>query len=168
MTTAQTELFTVSPAPAKQAWPANQFKPLWIGERLPAEETTSPETSAAYWFRNVALMPLFDPDKEHLVALMLNTKMRCFAWNLISVGTLNESAAHPREIIRPAIAASAWGFVLVHNHPSGDTSPSHADHSVTRRIREASELLQIRLVDHIIVGRAPTDKAFSFLAAGML
>jgi DNA repair protein RadC len=163
----QTELFDITP-PAKQYWPANQFKPLWIGERARTEDTTTPQASAAYWHRTVALHPFFDPDKEHLVALMLNTKMKCFAWNMISIGTLNESVAHPREIMRPAVAAAAYGFVLIHNHPSGDSSPSDADHRVTRKISEAADILQIKLVDHVIVRRQPSDRHFSFREAALL
>ncbi len=58
---------------------------------------------------------------------------------------MNESIAHPREIFRPAVIASAYAVIVVHNHPSGDPSPSQADHSLTRRLAEAAELMQIKL-----------------------
>ena len=82
----------------------------------------------------------------------------------VSVGSMNESIAHPREIFRPAVTYSAFAVIVVHNHPSGDPSPSQTDHSLTRRLAEAAELLQIRLLDHIIIG-APSDSSpgyFSF------
>ena len=70
---------------------------------------------------------------------------------------MNESIAHPRDIFRPAITSSAYAVIVVHNHPSGDPSPSQSDHSLTRRLAEAAELLQIKLLDHIIIG-APADR----------
>jgi len=88
----------------------------------------------------------------------------------VSVGSMNESIAHPREIFRPAITYSAYAVIVVHNHPSGDPSPSQTDHSLTRRLAEAAELLQIKLLDHIIIG-APSDTSpgyFSFKEAGVL
>jgi DNA repair protein RadC len=75
---------------------------------------------------------------------------------IVSVGSLNESIAHPREILRPALIHSAYGFILAHNHPSGDPAASDADRRLTRRIHEAAELLRINLIDHIIVG-APEE-----------
>lgn len=86
------------------------------------------------------------------------------------MGSLNESIAHPREIFRPAIAAAAYAVIVVHNHPSGDPAPSTADHSLTRRLADAAELLQIKLLDHVIIG-APADGRepyFSFKEAGVL
>jgi DNA repair protein RadC len=83
---------------------------------------------------------------------------------------MNESIAHPREIFRPAITYSAYAVIVVHNHPSGDASPSQTDHSLTRRLAEAAELLQIKLLDHIIIG-APSEGSlgyFSFKEAGVL
>jgi DNA repair protein RadC len=79
--------------------------------------------------------------------------------------------AHPRDVLRPAIAHAAWGFILVHNHPSGDPSPSDADFRMTRRIREASEVLGIKFLDHVIIG-APSETRsspyVSFREAGIL
>jgi DNA repair protein RadC len=83
---------------------------------------------------------------------------------------LNESIAHPREVFRPAIISSAYAVIVVHNHPSGDPSPSQSDHSLTRRLAEAAELLQIKLLDHIIIG-APAEGRlpyFSFRETGVL
>jgi DNA repair protein RadC len=83
---------------------------------------------------------------------------------------VNESIAHPREIFRPAVIASAYAVIVVHNHPSGDPSPSQADHSLTRRLAEAAELMQIKLLDHIIIGSQSNHSHgyFSFKEAGVL
>jgi DNA repair protein RadC len=80
----------------------------------------------------------------------------------IARGTVNESLAAPREIFRPAIIHSA--FALVHNHPSGEPTPSQADLQLTRRMAAAAEILQINFLDHVIVGQG----YFSFQEAGVL
>lgn len=108
--------------------------------------------------------------KESLRVILLDTRYHLIRIQEVSTGSVNESIAHPREIFHPAVAASAYAVIVVHNHPSGDTSPSQADHSLTRRLAEAAELLQIKLLDHIIIG-APangTGGYFSFKEAGVL
>jgi DNA repair protein RadC len=108
--------------------------------------------------------------KEEMRAILLDTRYHVIRIAEISTGSVNESIAHPREIFRPAVIASAHAVVVVHNHPSGDPSPSQADHSLTRRLAEAAELMQIKLLDHIIIG-AQTDNTpgyFSFKEAGVL
>jgi DNA repair protein RadC len=107
---------------------------------------------------------------ESLRVILLDTRYRLLHIEEVSVGSLNESIAHPREIFRPAITYSAYAVIVVHNHPSGDASPSQTDHSLTRRLAEAAELLQIKLLDHIIIG-APSEGSpgyFSFKEAGVL
>jgi hypothetical protein len=88
----------------------------------------------------------------------------------ISKGTINESVAHPREIFRSAIVHSAYALVLVHNHPSGDCTPSEADIRLTRRIAESARLLQINFLDHVIVDQPFVDRQgyFSFKETGLL
>lgn len=107
---------------------------------------------------------------ESLRVILLNTQHHLIHEEEVSRGTLNESLAHPREILRPAISHGAYGFVLVHNHPSGDSRPSPADRALTRRIREAAELLQIHFLDHVIIGRTHNDipPYFSFKEFGDL
>ena len=107
---------------------------------------------------------------ESLRVVLLDTRYRLMRVESVSVGSTNESIAHPREIFRPAITYSAYAVIVAHNHPSGDPSPSQTDHSLTRRLAEAAELLQIKLLDHIIVG-APLEGSpgyFSFKEAGVL
>jgi len=108
--------------------------------------------------------------KESLRIILLDTRYHMLRIEEISIGSINESIAHPRDIFRPAIIFSAYAVIVVHNHPSGDPSPSQTDHSLTRRLSEAAELLQIKLLDHIIIG-APAEGRppyFSFKEAGVL
>ena len=108
--------------------------------------------------------------KESLRVLLLDTRYRLLRIEEVSRGSLNESIAHPREVFRPAITSSAYAIIVAHNHPSGDASPSQSDHTLTRRLAEAAELLQIKLLDHVILG-APAEGRlpyFSFREAGVL
>jgi DNA repair protein RadC len=108
--------------------------------------------------------------KESLRVILLDTRYHLIRVEEVSIGSVNESIAHPRDIFRPALVSSAYAVIVVHNHPSDDASPSQTDHSLTRRLAEAAELLQIKLLDHIIIG-APADGSpgyFSFKEAGVL
>jgi DNA repair protein RadC len=108
--------------------------------------------------------------KESLRVVLLDTRYHLIRTEEVSLGSINESIAHPRDVFRPAVISSAYAVIVVHNHPSGDASPSQTDHSLTRRLAEAAELLQIKLLDHIIIG-APTEGNpgyFSFKEAGVL
>jgi DNA repair protein RadC len=120
-----------------------------------------------YWKESITAAPWFDPEKEMLVVLLHNTRQTMIAHALVSIGSLNESVAMPREIFRPAVAAGAYGIIMMHNHPSGDPQPSEADRRLTRRIHECGQLLQIPLTDHLIVGGGE-NPYFSFREAGLL
>lgn len=96
---------------------------------------------------------LSDKKKEHLYALLLDTKNNIISDVLISVGTLNSSLIHPREVFNPAIRASSNSIILVHNHPSGDCYSSKEDEKVTKELSKAGELLGINLLDHVIIGK---------------
>ena len=130
----------------------------------------SPEAMYTYWQSVIATQPDHEPDKECVVAVMLNTRLIAYAWNLVSLGTVSESLAYPREIFRPVIAAGAHAFCLAHSHPSGDPSPSQADERVTRRMVECAELVQIRRLDHIIIGTPAPGRSpyYSFREAGLV
>jgi DNA repair protein RadC len=91
-------------------------------------------------------------DREHFKAAFLNTKNQIIRVVTVSIGSLNASIVHPREILKPAIAASAASIVLVHNHPTGDPSPSREDVEFTRRFARCGELIGIELLDHIVIG----------------
>lgn len=91
-------------------------------------------------------------DRENFVVLMLDTKNKVTGINTVSVGSLNSSMVHPREVFKPAILSNSNSIILVHNHPSGNPAPSKEDIAVTERLKQAGELLGIEVLDHIIVG----------------
>ena len=109
-------------------------------------------------------------DRESLRVVLLNAKQHLIKICTVSQGTVNESLAHPREVFKPVITHSAYSFILVHNHPSGDPSPSEADLRLTRRINEASRILQLNLVDHVIIGSPAPGRSdyFSFKKGGVI
>jgi len=110
-------------------------------------------------------------DYESVRVICLNTKHKVLAVEEVTRGTLNESLFHPREAFRPALARQAHAVILVHNHPSGSTSPSDADIQVTRRMKQVGELLQIELLDHVILGAPGAGDErnfFSFKNEGLL
>lgn len=92
-------------------------------------------------------------NREHFVGFYLNSRHQVLRRDIISIGSLNASIVHPREVFLPAIALSAASLVLAHNHPSGDPTPSEEDLAITRRLMEAGRLLGIELVDHVVVAR---------------
>lgn len=111
-----------------------------------------------------ALRGLLDGRREeHFAVLGLDSRRRVLAGELISQGTLTQSLAHPREVFRSAIKLGAAAVIVGHNHPSGDPEPSPDDRAVTRRLRQAAEILGLPLLDHVIIGR---DRSFSFSEAG--
>ncbi|MCI2049995.1 MAG: DNA repair protein RadC [Lachnospiraceae bacterium] len=103
-------------------------------------------------------------DREELLLLMLDNRLSLIAEEVVTVGTVNSTLISVREIFSLALREKAVNIMLLHNHPSGDPTPSEQDISVTGRIREAGELLEIRLVDHIIVG----DDFYSMKQMGLL
>jgi DNA repair protein RadC len=130
----------------------------------------SPEVASQFWREVVVVDPCHEADKEHLVAVLLSAKLRMIGYHVVRVGSLNEAVAHPREIFRAAILAGAYALILMHNHPSGDPSPSDADRRLTKNIREAASILQINLLDHVIVGSPGMGRPahFSFREMGIL
>ncbi len=97
-------------------------------------------------------------DVEEFQVLLLNVRKRLIRAEKISQGLLDTILVHPREVFRAAIAANAAAIVLVHNHPSGDPTPSEADIKVTRDLIRAGQLLKIEVVDHVIIGRATPER----------
>ncbi|MDR3561791.1 MAG: JAB domain-containing protein, partial [Negativicutes bacterium] len=115
-------------------------------------ECDTPDKIADYWRRHIVTHPYFDPERECFVAVMLNTRKRVKGHYFVSIGTMDTILVHPREVFRLAIMAAAAGLVLLHNHPSGDPSPSQADINVTRDLIRAGQLLKIEVVDHLVMG----------------
>lgn len=92
--------------------------------------------------------------KEHVRGLYLNTRYHVIHDEIISIGSLDANILHPREVLRPAIEYGAYGFILAHNHPSGDCNPSIADIKVTQKLQKLGEELQIPLFDHLVIGES--------------
>ena len=103
--------------------------------------------------------------EEHFKVILLNTKNVIIDIELISIGTINTSLVHVREVFKNAIKKNANTIILTHNHPSGDSKPSDQDKSLTKRLVEAGELLGIKVLDHVIIGK---DNYFSFMEENML
>lgn len=98
-------------------------------------------------------------DREYLVLLSLDMKNNINSINTVSIRSLNSSIVHPREIFKTAILSNAASIILIHNHPSGDTTPSKEDINITYRIKESGKILGIELLDHVILG----DNSYSSL-----
>jgi len=93
-----------------------------------------------------------DRDKEHFWILCLNTKNHILRVELITLGLLDQTVVHPREVFRPAIGCSAKSIILAHNHPSGDPTPSDKDEALTRRLIDCGKMLDIPIMDHVVIG----------------
>ena len=91
-------------------------------------------------------------DREYFKVMLLNTKNHCTSIETISIGTLNASLVHPREVFKLAVKKSAASLILAHNHPSGDSKPSKEDIEITKRLVEAGKIMGIEVLDHIILG----------------
>lgn len=105
-------------------------------------------------------------DREHFIIFCLDTKNNINALNTVSIGTLNSSIVHPREVYKAAILANSNTIILCHNHPSGDPSASREDLEVTKRLVEAGNILGIEVIDHVVLG--DNGKYVSFKERGIL
>jgi DNA repair protein RadC len=111
-----------------------------------------------------ALRPCFAGlDREQFLVCCLDAKNASIGVNIVSIGTLTLSIVHPREVFKAAILLNACAIIAVHNHPSGDPTPRPEDRTLTTRLRDAGELLGIRLLDHLILG---DDRLYSFADQG--
>jgi DNA repair protein RadC len=115
----------------------------------------SKEPKAIRGPEDVATLPsirrLRSAKREHFVVLLLNARHEVEGVETISIGSLNASIVHPREVFIPAVSNSAAAIVLAHNHPSSDPEPSEEDLSITKRLVQAGELLGIAVLDHVII-----------------
>jgi len=130
---------------------------LYGGNRL-----TTPEQAARAFVEILG-----NPDREYFVALLVDGKNRISGLHVVSEGTLNQSLVHPREVYKAAILANSAAIILAHNHPTGDVTPSKEDREITRRLKEAGDLLGIRVLDHIIVD-TDSGASNSFVEMGLL
>lgn len=142
----------IGPAKASQVLAAFEMAKRLSNSNLEVKEVIrSPQDAATIVMDEMRLL-----DREHFVILMLNTKHAVVARKVVSIGHLSASLVHPRELFKDIIKKSSAAVILVHNHPSGDPTPSEDDIRVTKRLCEAGELLGIQVLDHIIVG----DKSY--------
>jgi DNA repair protein RadC len=94
----------------------------------------------------------FDDDKEHFWVVLLNAQNHYLLAHMVSTGTQSATLVHPREVPGPALREGASALVLIHNHPSGDTTPSREDTRPTRQLVEATQLMDLRIHDHVVIG----------------
>lgn len=123
-----------------------------LGRRLAAARPVRPRVRCPEDVGRLLMAGMKDLDREHLYVVLLNTKHYVLGVDLISIGTLNGSMVHPREVFRAAVRRGAAALILVHNHPSGDPTPSPEDVQVTRRLVEAGRIMGIDVLDHVIIG----------------
>jgi DNA repair protein RadC len=120
--------------------------------RESSQSTPSPSINKPAEAYEIIKSFLADADREYFVVVMLDTKSRIIGINTVAIGILNSCPVHPREVFKPAIISNSARIVLGHNHPSGDPSPSSDDLMLTKRLKEAGEVLGIEVADHIIIG----------------
>ena len=126
----------------------------------PNRKVSSPDDA-----KNLFQRFLNDMDKEHFVVACLNTKNEVNSIEIVSVGSLNASIVHPREVFKTAILSNAASIIIGHNHPSENVTPSNEDQAITSRLVDAGLLLGIPVVDHIILGG---DNIYSFKEKGKI
>ena len=159
------EIKGVGPAKAVQLAAAFGLATRLAREKLTKQRLDTPELIYALLGTEMRAL-----SRESLRIVLLDTQLQLMRVEEISHGSLNESTAHPREIFRPALIYAAFAIVVVHNHPSGDPAPSHADRQLTIRLAEVARLLQIQLFDHVIIGTGDNGRRpyFSFREMGFL
>ena len=121
-----------------------------------------PTRIAEYYRQHIATDPRINTDVETLLCMVMNTRRDVLGHFIVSNGTLDTILVHPREVFRPAIVANAAAVVVIHNHPSGDPTPSEADIKVTRDLIRAGQLLKMELLDHVIMGTATEQRPKDF------
>lgn len=126
---------------------ARRVPRLMLGDSPFKGTVTGPDDVVAAW------PELREAEREVFGVLLLNARHEAKRRVVVSIGSLNASIVHPREVFRPALLYSAASVTLVHNHPSGDPEPSEEDLSITRRLVECGDLLGIGVLDHVVIAR---------------
>lgn len=125
---------------------------LELGRRLTAESGSRTFINSPKDVGNLLMEEMRHLEQEHFKVIHLGVKNQVLGVDLVSVGTVGSSLVHPREVFKNSIRRNATGVILVHNHPSGDPTPSKEDLFVTKRVAEAGRILGIEVVDHIVIG----------------
>jgi DNA repair protein RadC len=120
-----------------------------VREASYAEAPIITSSSKVYAFMREKVSKL---DREHFWTLCLDSKNRIAGVNLVSIGTLSSAMIHPREVFKPAVLMNSASVIFVHNHPSGDITPSKEDIEITQRFKAVGEMLGIKVLDHVIIG----------------
>lgn len=134
-------------------------------EQITTQSITQPQQLADY------IIPLIQNEQvEVLLCLPVNSRHQILSMHEISRGTINQTIAHPRDILQPCLIKQAYGFFIVHNHPSGNPEPSPSDNQLTAKLKEAAELMEIKFLDHLIIGQNQNDKSnyYSYQNQGKL
>jgi RadC-like JAB domain-containing protein len=140
---------------ARPPQPAKEYKVVALRECPLLDDMQvceTPDHAANYWRLHVATNPYFNAECECFVVLLLNTRRRVKGHQLVTIGTMDTLLVHPREVFRVAVITSASAIVLMHNHPSGDPTPSEGDIKTTRDLIRAGQLMKIDVLDHVIMG----------------
>ncbi len=153
-----TEIRGIGPAKAAQIKAAVE-----LSKRLeaPVDEREKPVVKSPEDVVSIVKSQLKGKKKEHFLVLCLDTRNKAINYKSVSMGSLDTSIVHPREVFKEAISSSAASVIFVHNHPSGDPEPSKEDIELTKRLAKAGEIMGIEVLDHIIV----CDKSYSSLKA---
>ena len=130
-----------------------EIKVITVRESESTYFTRTPADIKNIWENEITKAAWYDNEKEMMVVFCVNCKNRIKSYSLITLGILDESLAHPREVFKPAIVNSAKAIILVHNHPSNETNPSTEDIRMTKQMVEASKIIGIPIMDHVIVGK---------------
>jgi DNA repair protein RadC len=140
---------------------ATQIKAVFeIGRRVnsPSKELNNKEITSPQAVCSLINNKIKDYNKEHFYLISLNS--RNHSVSEVSIGTINSNLVHPREVFGEAIKAKAVSVIFVHNHPSGDTEPSHEDITITKRLAEAGKIMGIDILDHIIISKKQNPYSF--------
>jgi DNA repair protein RadC len=116
-------------------------------------EVTDPTVTAKILQGLHKKLDVLEQDKEHFYVIYLNSRFKIIAVEINSIGTVNASIVHPREVFRRAIIENSVQLIVAHNHPSEDCTPSEADIQITKRLLKAGEIVGIEIIDHIIFGQ---------------
>lgn len=131
--------------------------------KTPGTALTSPELVRDYLILHMAQF-----EEEHFSLLLLDNKHRVIGFENVSRGTIDGASVYPREIVKTVLAHNAAAVILAHNHPSGNPEPSEPDKAITRRLKDALALIDVRVLDHIIVGGCSQTLTVSFAEQGLL
>lgn len=112
----------------------------------------NPDAVAGFWRSSIAASPTFVNCQENFHVLLLTPRRRSLGHQLVGLGIVDQVVVHAREVFRAAVVAAAHAIIMIHNHPSGDPSPSEADIRVTRELIRAGNILKIEVLDHLIMG----------------